>query len=897
MTTTARQAQVTGTRWCGWPPPVLPREILALANEAGGESVEIGFRVLDVPTGWNAGEIRAGIRFCLDAVSAIIDVIFTEVATDETLTFSFTGMQAGPPPVPVPAWATGFYTNGVITYQPFLTYSTASPLPPNAVDFISVTLHELGHFLGLGHTADPDAAMYVGGGDQRAYGFDDIAQMQRLWGGKIFAAGNPVGAVSAGVDVAAVDLSGTGRTDLVVAYVDDLDGPNTVSYRIGRNVDATGAAAAWGPLIPIGQGPIGSSVHGLGIATGQATGGPRPDLVVVWADAPEGENMLFYRVGRDLDADGVAASWTTNTGIDGWIGSETDGVAAALFDIDGDGLDELVVAWIDDPDGENAIYYRIGRNFVNAVVQQWDKRRFRVPGPVGSSSSGLGISITDRNGNGRPDLVLSWVDDLDQDNQGYLQIGYDLLPSGEPLAGWSDRMQVFGWHGHNTVDAGAALVNVRGFGRPDLVQLHLDDRDGDQAFYRLLSPPVPAWHGVRGLAGRGRPAPGLVERLAAVAPMPDLESGGGIPDWADVMVVGLGMRTALVSSNGVIPVVWDKTDLDENLGSDMFDFVPGTITKPDRRPGSPVAAVSRQPDSVELFWIDTANRVSTSQARVGATGSTAPPSWTAARSLNPGPVARAPSVLVPGSPLAAASIDPDHVAFFVVDVKNSIAAQHWTKDGGWGPEQPLTGPWPEPVTQLTAVARQRRFLDVFWNDGRGGIWAATAFRNGSWREPRLIFDPKSPIARLDSPLAAVARRDDVVDLFWIRPGDEVVSSFCLGTQPASDPAPWAEPFPISGGLRAEPNSGLAAVHGWQQRLHVFWEGRSARIGSRLVSAWWAPRQDNKPVPWARPVALSMPGALERGTDIAAVSRAPGLVRAFFIRPDGTAGQIWWGATP
>ena len=217
----------------------------------------------------------------------------------------------------------------------------------------------------------------------------------------------------------------------------------------------------------------------------------------------------------------MTTSWSADVAIPGWWGADTAGLAAALWDLDGSGRLDLVVAWIDSPAGGNTIYYRIGRNLDNlGVATSWTPE-IAVPGGVGDDSSGLGIALTDFAGNGLPDMAVFWIDDPEGPNNGRVRFGQDIDETGQPRRGWSGYRQVPGWWGSTSAGAGAASAPIRGLTRPDLVALDVDDPDGEnRAYYRLLAPSLPSWNPVRPLAPVGASAPVNVARLARSRPRP-----------------------------------------------------------------------------------------------------------------------------------------------------------------------------------------------------------------------------------------------------------------------------------------------------------------------------------------------------------------------------------------
>ncbi|GII93449.1 matrixin family metalloprotease [Sinosporangium siamense] len=59
-------------------------------------------------------------------------------------------------------------------------------LPPNGIDLPTVALHEIGHGLGLAHSADPSAVMYAYyGGPRRELAADDIAGIRSVYGRRL----------------------------------------------------------------------------------------------------------------------------------------------------------------------------------------------------------------------------------------------------------------------------------------------------------------------------------------------------------------------------------------------------------------------------------------------------------------------------------------------------------------------------------------------------------------------------------------------------------------------------------------------------------------------------------------------------------------------------------------
>lgn len=105
---------------------------------------------------------------------------------------------------------------------------------------------------------------------------------------------------------------------------------------------------------------------GAGVAGADVTGNGRPDIVAFGVDdppgpqpppstVPSGLNQAYYRIGRDIDADGhPTGGWSSLMGVNNWFSWENQGAALAVLD-----ATELVVFAVDHPPGGNAGFYTV----------------------------------------------------------------------------------------------------------------------------------------------------------------------------------------------------------------------------------------------------------------------------------------------------------------------------------------------------------------------------------------------------------------------------------------------------------------------------------------------------------------------------------------------------------
>ena len=193
---------------------------------------------------------------------------------------------------------------------------------------------------------------------------------------------------NAGAGLAVGDVDGDGRPDLVVLMVDAPQGANAGYYRVGWQLGDDGnLEGGWSPWMAV-PGWFSWENEGAGVAVADVSGNGRLDLVVFMVDGPFGQNAAYYRLGWDLDMTGaVTGGWTPWTPVPDWFSWANAGADITVADIDGDGRLDLVVLMVDAPEGPNAGYYRSGpldpSGVVNSVEAVDGRARLEVLGEPG----------------------------------------------------------------------------------------------------------------------------------------------------------------------------------------------------------------------------------------------------------------------------------------------------------------------------------------------------------------------------------------------------------------------------------------------------------------------------------------------------------------------------------
>ena len=236
-----------------------------------------------------------------------------------------------------------------------------------------------------------------------------------------------------GAGVELVDLNGNGRPEMIVMVIDNPSGQNNLRYRIGFDLDDRGETTNWGDT-QIVDGMGSEESQGLGIAAGNIDADPRPDLVVAIYDNPSGQNNFRYKIAWNLGSDGTVSSWSGVTEVDG-VGWEGQGAGVALTNLDADPRPEMLLMAYDNPQGPNTFRVKIGWNLAmttdhveEAIATNWSEFT-SYPG-VGNEAQGAGIRLFDANGNGHPEMFLLAYDNPPGANTFRIAIGQDVTAAG-----------------------------------------------------------------------------------------------------------------------------------------------------------------------------------------------------------------------------------------------------------------------------------------------------------------------------------------------------------------------------------------------------------------------------------------------------------------------------------
>jgi hypothetical protein len=185
-------------------------------------------------------------------------------------------------------------------------------------------------------------------------------------------------------------------------------------------------------------------------------------------------------------------------------------------------------------------------------------------------------------------------------------------------------------------------------------------------------------------------------------------------------------------------------------------------------PGA-LAAIARNHGRMDLYWIGPVGEVRTTWWDVGIDTGV----WHSSTAIT------MPKQAVAGA-LAAVSRNPQQVDLFWVGPDGGVGATGSSKFDPaphFPPPRAIAPPEAAAAGALAAVARTPFQIDVFWLNPRGVVitawWTADA-NNDDWNGPREIAPAGTAQA---GAIAALARSADHLDVFWIQPDGAVASQW------------------------------------------------------------------------------------------------------------------------
>ncbi len=229
--------------------------------------------------------------------------------------------------------------------------------------------------------------------------------------------GNPVG-----TGLAAVDLDGDGQLELVVGWL----APNSTAA--GYSVLRLNPDGSPGPELVQGAIPLDTPASTLTLAVADLTGSG-PDLVVVAQHNPARGTATPHtslQIGTGLSPTRAISRWVAPSTVDGVAPTERL-LGTTVADVTGDGRPDLLVLF----DAAGVVRYRVG----TGVLGERTRLTWSAPvdvTPPGAPSTAGGITVSDVDGDGAPEVIVHYSWDGGGVAAGAYRVADQLDPAGLP---------------------------------------------------------------------------------------------------------------------------------------------------------------------------------------------------------------------------------------------------------------------------------------------------------------------------------------------------------------------------------------------------------------------------------------------------------------------------------
>ena len=316
--------ELMGRPRCGFPDIVQTGDapsFVAQGNRWPGPNVT--FRHVNFTPDLSAADVRSAIRGSFDRWATHVPLSFTESATADIEIGFFAGNHGdgatnafdGPSGVLAHCYyppPNGGAIAGDCHFDEAETWSVNTP--PSGIDLPTVSLHELGHGLGLNHSNDTNAVMYAFyGGPRRELTGDDIAGIQSIYGAR-FRWGSLGGVISMPV----VARNADGRLEV---FVQGSDGALWHIWQTAPNNGWSGWASLGGWIT---QPVVGQNADGRLEVFARGSDGA---LWHIWQTAPNNGWSGWASLG------GVISMPTVGRNADGRLEVFAQGTDGALWHI------------------------------------------------------------------------------------------------------------------------------------------------------------------------------------------------------------------------------------------------------------------------------------------------------------------------------------------------------------------------------------------------------------------------------------------------------------------------------------------------------------------------------------------------------------------------------------
>ncbi|MCW3465899.1 FG-GAP repeat domain-containing protein [Chitinophaga nivalis] len=225
-----------------------------------------------------------------------------------------------------------------------------------------------------------------------------------------------------GSGMAIGDIDRNGVPDLILMSYDAPPGPNQFRYKVGLNLNINGDAALWTNYYTIPG--VSDDGQGAAIALGDIDDNGLQDLILVAGDGPA-TGELRYQIAFNLNNVGQASTVLPAGVTLNHVASYMQGVGVALADLNGDRKQEVFFMGYDNPLGPNEFRCLTGTFNKQGVLESRSNGYESYTG-ICDESQGAGIAVYDIDRDGIKDMVFMADDNPPGANAFRYYVGFQL---------------------------------------------------------------------------------------------------------------------------------------------------------------------------------------------------------------------------------------------------------------------------------------------------------------------------------------------------------------------------------------------------------------------------------------------------------------------------------------
>ncbi|HZQ25237.1 MAG TPA: hypothetical protein VFA89_20790 [Terriglobales bacterium] len=245
---------------------------------------------------------------------------------------------------------------------------------------------------------------------------------------------------------------------------------------------------------------------------------------------------------------------------------------------------------------------------------------------------------------------------------------------------------------------------------------------------------------------------------------------------------------------------------------------------------APITPVARDANHMDLYLADVNGAVLNGG------------SWTAGDQWHDGYSVTSTSFVSPGAPVAALSREPSTVDLYVVRNDGSVWNAAWwssqSNDGQWNAGYPIPGAgagFAISGAPITAVARTSDVVDLYVVRSDGSVWNAgwwSGQPSNQWHSGYQIPGAGPNFARPGTRVAVVNRTPNMTDLYVVRTDGSIWNAGWWSSQ--SNNGQWNQGYRVGLSMHVDPGAEISVLTRNADHVDLFVSGKNGQI----FSPWW-----------------------------------------------------------